>query len=73
MPEDYVRPPIVAIDPPDPAVAKWRFRGIVALIVVILAVAVILLAHAIIASGNPGSVTHSGGHAARWTSLANRL
>jgi hypothetical protein len=55
MPEDYVRPPIVAVEPPDPRVVKWRFRAVVALLVALVAVGLGLLAHAIVESGRSNS------------------
>jgi hypothetical protein len=56
MPEDYVRPPIVAFEPPDPRLVKWRFRIIVLLLLAAVAVAMIFIARAIIHSGE-GSPT----------------
>jgi hypothetical protein len=49
--EDYVRPPIVAIEPPDPRVVKWRFRIVVFVLLAGVAIAVILIARALVASG----------------------
>lgn len=57
MPEDYVRPPIVAIEPPDPRVVTRRFRIVVFVLLATVTVAVILIARAIVASGegNPAA------------------
>jgi hypothetical protein len=56
MAEDYVRPPIVAVEPPDPRLVKWRFRAVIALVLIALALIVFFIAHAIINSGNPSHV-----------------
>lgn len=52
-----MRPPIVAVEPPDPQVVKWRFRAIVFLLLAAVAVAVIFIARAIVESGegNPAA------------------
>ena len=44
MAEFYVRPPLVAREPANPAVARWRYRAItgVLLLAVFLAVALLL-------------------------------
>jgi hypothetical protein len=57
MPEDYVRPPIVAIEPPDPRLVKWRFRIVVFVLLAAVAIAVIFIARALVASGegNPAA------------------
>ena len=57
MPDDYVRPPIVAVEPPDPRVVKWRFRAVIALVLIAVALIVFFIAHAIISSGNPSHAT----------------
>jgi hypothetical protein len=62
MPEDYVRPPLVAIEPPDPRLVTWRFRIVVFVLLAALAIAVIFIARALIASGesNPATLRPQG-------------
>jgi hypothetical protein len=54
--EDYVRPPIVAIEPPNQRAAVWRFRIVVLVLLLGLAVAIFFIAKAAIGGGegNPG-------------------
>ena len=57
MPEDYVRPPIVATEAPRPGAGVWRFRLVFGLIVLVIAAGVFLLIRAIVSGpseGNPG-------------------
>jgi hypothetical protein len=53
--EDYVRPPILAIEPPSRRAAVWRFRAVMALIVVILAAGLVLAIRAITGGGEGGA------------------
>ena len=57
MAEHYVRPPLVATEPPSPAAARWRFRLVVGLIfLVVLGLLALLLFNVILSNseGNPG-------------------
>ena len=54
MAEDYVRPPILAAEPPSRRAATWRFRAVMALIVLILAAGVVLVIRAMTASNDNG-------------------
>ena len=57
MAEDYVRPPLVAFEPPSPRAARWRFRIVVGLLfLVVLAGLAWLLFTVLLANneGNPG-------------------
>jgi hypothetical protein len=49
--EDYVRPPIVALEPASRRVRVWRFRALLLGLLAILAVIIFLVARAIIDSG----------------------
>jgi hypothetical protein len=51
MAEDYVRPPIVAIEPPSRLAGVWRFRLVIVLLLAAVAVAMFLIARSIIDSG----------------------
>jgi len=73
--EDYVRPPILAVEPPSRRAAVWRFRAVMLLIGLILAAGVVLAIRAITGGGeggatvgalpaNPGPAITSPGHAA---------
>ncbi len=55
MAEDYVRPPILAIEPPSRRAAVWRFRAVMALVVVIVAAGVVLAIRAITGGGEGGA------------------
>ena len=55
--EDYVRPPIVAVEPGSGRAAVWRFRIVFGLVLTAVAIGVFLLYRALVASpgeGNPG-------------------
>ena len=55
--EDYVRPPLVAIEPGSDRAAAWRFRLVFGLVLVALLVGVFFLYRALTGStgeGNPG-------------------
>ena len=57
MAEDYVRPPLVAVEPPSPRAARWRFRVVVGLaFLLVLGGLAVLLFTVILANteGNPG-------------------
>jgi hypothetical protein len=49
--EDYVRPPIVALDRRSQRGSKWRFRAVILVVLAAVAVAVFLIARSIIDSG----------------------
>jgi hypothetical protein len=53
--EDYVRPPILAIEPPSRRAAVWRFRAVMAVIVVILAAGVVFAIRAMTGGGEGGA------------------
>ena len=55
MAEDYVRPPILAIEPPSRRAATWRFRAVMALIVLLLAAGIILAIRWITGGGEGGA------------------
>jgi len=57
MAEHYVRPPIVAFEPPSPRTARWRFRLVVGLaFLVVLGALAFLLFNVLLSNneGNPG-------------------
>jgi hypothetical protein len=57
MADDYVRPPLVATEPPSPAAARWRFRiGLGLVFLVLLGGLAVLLFTVLLANneGNPG-------------------
>ena len=57
MAEHYIRPPLVAVEPPSPAAARWRFRVVVGLIFLLVLGGLALLLFTVILSnseGNPG-------------------
>jgi hypothetical protein len=49
--EDYVRPPIVALEPRSRRASKWRFRVVILALLAIVAIAVFVIARSIIDSG----------------------
>lgn len=57
MAEDYVRPPLVAFEPPSPRAARWRFRIVLGLVFLVVLGGLALLLFTVILSnseGNPG-------------------
>ena len=57
MAEHYVRPPLIAVEPPSPRAARWRFRIVVGLVFLIVIGLLALLLFTVILSnseGNPG-------------------
>lgn len=54
MAEDYVRPPILAVEPPSRRAAVWRFRIVTGLILLILAAGIVLAVRALTASNDNG-------------------
>jgi hypothetical protein len=50
--EDYVRPPTVALPPPDHRLAMWRFRIVVGAMLFLLIVIIVLVARAIVHQGD---------------------
>jgi hypothetical protein len=61
--ENYVRPPIVAVEPPSRQAAVWRFRITMFLILAALAVGIFLIAKAAVGGGegspDVGTLPHS--------------
>jgi hypothetical protein len=51
MPEDYIRPPIVALERRSNKAAVWRFRLIVLVLLAAVAVGAFFIARAIVNSG----------------------
>jgi hypothetical protein len=58
--EDYVRPPIVALEARDPRAAIWRFRIIMGVLLAGLVVLIAWVAHVIITSGEDTGGTVGG-------------
>jgi hypothetical protein len=61
MTEDYIRPPIVALERPSHTAAVWRFRIVVLVLLAGIAVGAFFIARAIINSGensNPQGFPH---------------
>lgn len=56
MAEDYVRPPLLAREPPSQQRRRWRFRALLIVAVLAVIVAVVLVVRALVGSGegNPG-------------------
>lgn len=57
MTEHYVRPPLVAVEPPSPQAARWRFRLVVGLVFLVVLGGIALLLFTVIlgnSEGNPG-------------------
>jgi len=52
--EDYVRPPILAVEPPSRRAAVWRFRIVVGLILLVLAAGIALAVRALTSSNDNG-------------------
>ena len=52
MAEDYVRPPIVALEAPSQRAAIWRFRIVMGALLALLVALIAWVAHIIITSGN---------------------
>lgn len=50
--EDYVRPPIVALELRSQRVAIWRFRIIMGVLLAVLLLIIVLVAHTIVQSGD---------------------
>jgi hypothetical protein len=63
MPEDYIRPPLVALERRSHKAAAWRFRVIIFLLLAALALGAFFVARAIINSGensdNPQGAPHA--------------
>jgi hypothetical protein len=59
--EDYIRPPIVAVEVRSDRVAVWRFRIILITILLLLIVAIVVATRAIV-HNNDGSGTVGGLH-----------
>jgi hypothetical protein len=68
--EDYVRPPIVALEPRSQWVAVWRFRIILGALLLGLIVLIALAAHHIVHSGDGSGAV--GLHQARTPASALR-
>ena len=54
MAEDYVRPPILAVEPPSRRAAVWRFRLVLGLILLALAAGIVFAVRAITSSNDNG-------------------
>lgn len=54
MAEDYVRPPILAVEPRSRRAAVWRFRIVLGLILLALAAGIVLVIRAITSSNDNG-------------------
>jgi len=57
MAEHYFRPPLIAVEPPSPRAARWRFRLVVGLMFLVVLGGLALLLFTVILSnseGNPG-------------------
>jgi hypothetical protein len=55
--EHYIRPPLLAVEPPSPRAARWRFRFVVGLVFLVVLGGLALLLFTVILSnseGNPG-------------------
>jgi hypothetical protein len=55
MPDEYIRPPIVALERPSYRLAQWRIRVIILLFLLGVALGAFLIARAIVDSGTNGS------------------
>jgi hypothetical protein len=62
MSEDYVRPPIVAMELRSQRAAIWRFRIVMGLLLAVLVGLIAWVAHLIITSGNDTGGTVGGLH-----------
>jgi len=60
--EDYVRPPLVAVEPPSRRAARWRVRAVMAVLVLALAAVAVLVVHLLTGGGegSPGFGTPQG-------------
>lgn len=54
MSEDYVRPPIVALEQRSQRAAIWRFRIVMAVLLLVLILIIVLAAHAIVHNNDGG-------------------
>lgn len=74
MAEDYVRPPLIAHEPPSPAAARWKFRVVVGLLFAVIVGGIAVLLFTVILGnneGNPGVDPQGlGAHPARTTTVA---
>ncbi len=59
MSEDYIRPPIVALEPRSERAAVWRFRILLVAILLLLIVAIVVATRAIV-HNNDGTGTVGG-------------
>ena len=55
MAERYIRPPLVASEPPSPAAARWRFRLVVGLIFLVLIGGLAVLLFTVLLTNNEGN------------------
>jgi hypothetical protein len=53
--EDYVRPPLLAVEPPSRRAAKWRFGLGLGLILLVLAAGIVFGIRAIMGGGEGGA------------------
>jgi hypothetical protein len=49
--DSYIRPPLVAIEPPSPRAVRRRFRVVLTIVLVLIAVGAFFLARALLDSG----------------------
>ena len=70
MSEDYVRPPIVALELPSPRASIWRFRVAMTVLLLLLVAIIVWVAHAIVhnSEGSPNV-----GTLARWHVAAGAI
>ncbi|HEX3707418.1 MAG TPA: hypothetical protein VHV76_12385 [Mycobacteriales bacterium] len=64
MSEDYVRPPIVALELPSQRASIWRFRATMTVLLLLLVVIIVWIAHAIVHNSEGSPDVGSG--LARW-------
>jgi hypothetical protein len=53
--EHYITPPLVAVEPPSPRAARWRFRIVLSLVFVVVIGGLALLLFTVILSNSEGS------------------
>jgi hypothetical protein len=61
VPENYVRPPIVALEAPSARAGVWRYRITLAVLFAIIAVGIFLIAKAAIGTGEGNPDVGGGG------------
>jgi hypothetical protein len=53
--EHYIRPPLVAREPPSPAAARWRFRIVVGIVFIALIGGLAVLLFTVLLANNEGN------------------